>query len=47
MFLKFKGNVTLTRHGGASARDEAPAPPSTGAKFFLIEHIDKNKLWSG
>jgi elongation factor 1-alpha len=25
-----KGNVTLTRHGGASARDEAPAPASTG-----------------
>jgi len=26
-----KGNVTLTRHGGASARDDAPAPPGAAA----------------
>jgi elongation factor 1-alpha len=25
-----KGNVTLTRHGGASAKDDAPAPAATG-----------------
>jgi elongation factor 1-alpha len=32
-----KGNVTLTRHGGASARDEAPAPPSTATTTETTE----------
>jgi elongation factor 1-alpha len=32
-----KGNVTLTRHGGASARDEAPAPPSTATTTEATE----------
>jgi elongation factor 1-alpha len=32
-----KGNVTLTRHGGASARDEAPAPPSTATTSETTE----------
>jgi elongation factor 1-alpha len=30
-FKDTKGNVTLTRHGGPSAKDEAPAAPSAAA----------------